>query len=176
MYKNYSELGTQISENKDMYSVMELSSSENKRNIIQNNRLVCVDIYADWCGPCKVISPDYSVLADMYNKNGTCLLVKEKLDLKLTQDVGSIPLFLFYLDGRKVDEVVGGDLNSVEEKLKKYLQYLNNNSSGPIYDTVTGSNQGPQYGRNSIRNYKGDSERSEWQNNNNVNSKPSYWG
>lgn len=34
--------------------------------VVQENKKVIVDFYADWCGPCKNIKPEYQKLADQY--------------------------------------------------------------------------------------------------------------
>lgn len=148
MYKNYSELGSQPDPNRDVYSVLEVQNGQHKSNIINQNRIVIVDVYADWCGPCKQTAPQYASLANTYNKQGQCILVKENLDKKLTR-VEGVPTFQFYMEGRQVDQVVGADLQEVEKKLQNLLQ------SGGSIQQPTMINQpgmtGPNYRKNTIR-------------------------
>ena len=80
MYKSYSELGVKPEQTQDQYSVLEIKSMDERNKLMQSNRILCVDIYADWCGPCKQTAPAYSVLATKYNKPGMCLLVKQNWD------------------------------------------------------------------------------------------------
>lgn len=117
MYKSYQDLGEQPLPNRDQYSVITLANEEHKSNTIGRNRIVVVDIYADWCQPCKQTAAAYSSLANKYNVAGKCMMVKENLDNKLTQNITGIPTFQFFLEGRMVDQVVGADLDEVEKKL-----------------------------------------------------------
>lgn len=156
MYKNYSELGAQNDETQtNHYSVFDVKTQEIKENIIENNRLVCVDIYAKWCGPCTQTEPDYAMVAQTYNKKGMCAIVKEDWANKITPNIESLPTYLFYLDGKQIDNVIGADVSAVEQKIKLYLQQIQNNSSGPMYSNANTENLGgPQFNRNSIRNYR----------------------
>lgn len=145
MYKSYSELGVRPEQNTDQYSVVELKSQEERLQLVRNTKIVCIDIYADWCGPCIQTAPAYSVLATKYNKPNICSLVKlnwNNVSLEERNEINGIPVFLFYLDGEVVNKVVGADLSDVENKLKQLLDTLSPNSD---------TNKGPQPGRNTIR-------------------------
>jgi len=144
MYKNYSELGFEQEKNRDLYDVIDISSKEHKEQLINQNRLLCVDVYADWCGPCKSTSSQYSVLSKQYNNEGDVLLVKEKFDLKLSKNITGLPTYYFILDGKIVDSVIGADLVEVENKLQKHISTIQNTpSSGPS-----------SFNKSSIRNYR----------------------
>lgn len=154
MYKSYSELGAQPEQNVDAYSIPQIITPQHKQQIIQQNRLVCVNIYADWCGPCKQTAPDYSIIAQTYSKPGLCAIVKENWDKKITQ-VGGIPTYQIFLDGQQIDQVVGADIKEVESKITRYLQGINN--GGVMYgsqDQNIQTSMGPNTNRNSIRNYR----------------------
>ena len=140
-YKTYSKLISSNNSNaiqtKNVINVSNVSmcqritNIEDKNNCLMENRIVCVDLYADWCGPCKLIAPEYDKLAQKYNKKGICKLVKENVEDSLTQDfqINGIPAFIFYKDGRLVVDgkrepvsVVGGNLQQVESILNTLLQ------------------------------------------------------
>ena len=127
-YKTYSSLKPE--EKQHIRPCMEIQDMKHRRKIITENYIVCIDLNAEWCGPCKEISPAFAKLAEKYNMTGKCMLVKENIDLKLTTDydVQGVPAFIFYRggqllknqDGKTVD-VVGGDLKTVEEIVEKLL-------------------------------------------------------
>lgn len=145
MYKNYSELGPKPEGNRDQYAVRELQSSDERKQLISSTRVVCIDIYAEWCGPCKQTAPAYSILAGKYEKPEMCSMVKlnwDKISLEEREKITGIPLFLFYVDGQLVDTVIGADLAEVENKVKACLEMV---SSGPNVS------RGPQHTRNTIR-------------------------
>lgn len=114
------------------YVCMQIQDSQHRKNILRDHGLVCLYLYADWCGPCKMIAPEYNQLAQRYNSKG-CLFVKENIDLGLTQEyrANGIPAFIFYVkgklfknsDGTTVD-VVGGDLDKVRNLIDMLLVKL----------------------------------------------------
>jgi thioredoxin 2 len=70
---------------------------------------VIVDLWAPWCGPCRMIAP---VLADLAARHaGRLKVVKVNVDEEPTLgarfDARSIPLLVVLRDGREVDRVVG---------------------------------------------------------------------
>ena len=162
MYKSYSELGNQPEKNRDLYSVLELTTNEQKAQIINSHYIVCVDIYANWCGPCKQTESDYSVLAETYNKEGYCLLVKENFQSNLTENIGGLPTYQFFVNGKFTEQVVGADLPAVENVIKKYISASQNNMiQGP-----------PNFNRNGIRNYKNQGENNDFVNANKYQPQP----
>jgi thiol-disulfide isomerase/thioredoxin len=170
MYASYGDLGNKEQPNRDVMNVLELANVDHKRQLIQNNRVVVVDIYADWCGPCKQTAPDYATIATEYTRPGECAIVKynyDKLDPSERSRIHGIPVFQFFVEGKQVDEVVGADIDAVKVKLRDILQSTNNrqrvmavnsqnnpNNYAPNnYNTQGGDGQnGPNYNRNSIRN------------------------
>jgi thioredoxin 1 len=145
MYKSYHELGNESNQsNQSNYQVVEILSQEHKNDVLLSNQVVCVDIYADWCGPCKQTEPLYANLAEKYTKNGLCAIVKENHEKGLSSEVTGLPTYYFYVNGKKIQEqVVGANIQEVEGVLNKLLNNVENTQ-----------NNIPQYSRNSIRNYR----------------------
>ena len=96
--------------------------------IIGNNKLVLVDIYTTWCGPCKFMKPIFKDLAEVYKGKVTFL----SIDLDESRWLGShpdygtdaIPTFLFIKDKKLVEKKIGGGykddfIKLIEEKLLK---------------------------------------------------------
>jgi len=159
MYASYGDLGNKEQPNRDVMNVLELANIDHKRQLIQNNRVVVVDIYADWCGPCKQTAPDYATIATEYTRPGECAIVKynyDKLDPSEKSRIHGIPVFQFFVEGKQVDEVVGADIDAVKVKLRDILQSTNNrqrvSQNIPNYNTQSDGQNGPNYNRNSIRN------------------------
>ena len=67
--------------------VISISSSQHFKTIVASSTYVIVDFYADWCGPCKVISPVFEQLAAQESKPGRLTFVK--VDVDNQRDVAS---------------------------------------------------------------------------------------
>jgi thioredoxin 1 len=92
---------------------------------VTNSKIpVMIDFYADWCMPCKMMSPVTASIADAYEgKLKVCKVnVDEEPELARQFNVSSIPLFAFIKDGRTVDGFIGAVPQSVvESKIKALL-------------------------------------------------------
>ena len=77
--------------------------------VLNSDIPVFVDFYADWCGPCKMMSPVIDKLAEEYE--GRIKVGKVNVDEcgDLAQKYGSmsIPNMIFFKNGQPVDRVVG---------------------------------------------------------------------
>lgn len=71
---------------------------------------VMIDFYADWCGPCKMMSPIVNQMADKYDGKVKIGKVNVNQNPELAGRFGimSIPSFLFIKDGKVVNSSVGG--------------------------------------------------------------------
>lgn len=76
-------------------------------DVIKNNKMVLIDFWADWCGPCKMVSP---ILEEVSSETGL-LIGKLNIDENSvkTQEysVQSIPTMVLFVDGNPVHTVVG---------------------------------------------------------------------
>ena len=80
----------------------------NFENVIKAQKLVIVDFYADWCGPCKMLSP---VIANMANEFPNINFYKVNVDresvLARKMNIQSIPTVMFYKQGQLVNQFTG---------------------------------------------------------------------
>ena len=85
-------------------------SDSNFQDEVLNSEIpVLVDFYADWCGPCKMMSPVVDELSKEYEgrvKVGK-LNVDENTNVAQQYRVMSIPTILLIKNGEVVDQVVG---------------------------------------------------------------------
>ena len=102
--------------------VFSIKSIEEKKMLIENNKICVFDIYGDWCGPCKIVSPLFVELSKKYNISGVCFLAKENVDLRLSPNIQVVPTFEFYLNGKLSVIITGADVNAVEEKIIELLE------------------------------------------------------
>lgn len=82
------------------------------------DKLVVVDYWATWCGPCKAIAPKYQAFADKYTD---VLFYKVDVDengaVAESQNVNAMPTFILYKNGEKVTEVIGANAAKLEEQI-----------------------------------------------------------
>ena len=82
-------------------------TSETFSKALDDNKVVIVDFWADWCGPCKKVAPILDEIASEYNITIAKVHVDEETDLAQKYDVSTIPTLLVFEDGLPVKRVVG---------------------------------------------------------------------
>lgn len=95
-----------------------------EQQVAQNDKLVMVDFWAPWCGPCKAIAPAVSEIADDYAGKVTVGKVNIDNDGELAQKykVTSIPNIKIFKGGKVVDDIVGlVSKGELEKKIKEHL-------------------------------------------------------
>lgn len=96
-----------VKENDNMAQVI---SSEEFNNLVQNTEgIAVVDFFATWCGPCKMLSPIISEIANEYsNSVKVCTVnVDENQDLVRKYNITSVPTLIFFKKGMPVKSSVG---------------------------------------------------------------------
>ncbi|KAH8249011.1 hypothetical protein KR032_005060 [Drosophila birchii] len=83
-------------------------------------KLVVLDFFATWCGPCKMISPKLSELATQYAESIVVLKVDVDNceDIAMEYNISSMPTFVFIKNGVKVEEFAGANAARVEDVIK----------------------------------------------------------
>jgi len=98
-------------------------TSENFESLKNGNEPLVVDFWATWCGPCRMVGPVISKLAEKYDGKivvGKCD-VEDNEDLASEFGIRNIPTILFFKGGDVVDKVVGAQS---EAKLDEKFQTL----------------------------------------------------
>lgn len=123
-YRKLSTIGITTKETFDVL-VPEIQTAEDKKNMLSAFKICLIDVYADWCGPCKLTAPAFTKMFKNYNLNGVVGLAKENVELGLSRSVQVIPTFQFIVDGNLESIITGADMDSVEQKLVSLIQNLN---------------------------------------------------
>jgi len=92
-------------------------TSENLESLMSGAQPLVVDFWATWCGPCRMIAPVISELAEKYDGKvvvGKCD-VEENDDLAAEFGIRNIPTILFFKNGQIVDKMVGAASKAVLE-------------------------------------------------------------
>ena len=100
-------------------------TSENFESLKNGAQPLVVDFWATWCGPCRMVGPVISELAEEYNGRivvGKCD-VEENEDLAMEFGIRNIPTILFIKGGQVVDKIVGAQAKArIQEKFEALLQ------------------------------------------------------
>lgn len=107
-----------------MSNSVDVTQDTFKSVVVDSDKPVVVDFWAEWCGPCKKLSP---ILDEIAGEMGDKVTVA-KVDVDSERTLGamfqvmSIPTVLIFKDGEKVDEFVG--LKPKSEIMQKIESHL----------------------------------------------------
>ena len=92
-------------------------------DISSQSNLVLVDFWAEWCGPCKQISP---ILEEIANEKENLNILKLKIDenpaTPQKYNVRGIPTLMLFKDGKLIDTKIGSlPKSSLEDWINSYL-------------------------------------------------------
>ncbi len=101
-----------------------LNEENFESEVLNSDKPVLVDFWAEWCGPCKMISPMIDELSE--EVADTVKVGKVEVDkaqaLAAKYGVRSIPCLLFFKDGEVKDQIVGANVS--KDQLKDKLAAL----------------------------------------------------
>jgi thioredoxin 1 len=86
--------------------------------IVQKYKYVIVDVYTDWCGPCKKIAPVFETLSNKYGNNA--YFIKVNADLVPEVNVKSLPTFMVFKNKTFLTSIEGVPPN-LEEWIVKNI-------------------------------------------------------
>jgi thioredoxin 1 len=97
---------------------MKIRGNEFEKEVLASEGKVLVDFYADWCGPCKMLSP---ILEEVEKESGVkvCKInVDEEGALAMQYGVASIPMLVLFEKGKAVRTTLG------YQSKEKVLQFI----------------------------------------------------
>ena len=88
---------------------LKITAANFENEVLNSDKLVLLDFYADWCGPCKMLAPVVHEIAE--ENAGTIKVgkinVDEQMELAMHFQVSSIPMLVVFKDGKAVAKSVG---------------------------------------------------------------------
>lgn len=101
-----------------MVKIIANSSEFNKE--IQGPGLVVVDYFADWCGPCRQITPFVESLSTKYPHVKFLKVNADQSEISQQRGIKSLPTFQFFVKGSQVDEIKGANPSLLEQKVNQW--------------------------------------------------------
>lgn len=98
-------------------SIVNLTRNNFKTEVMQSDKTVLIDFWAEWCGPCRMMSPVIDEVAETLSDVKVCKVnVDEASDLASMFGIESIPTLVVIKNGQTVNKSIG--LISKEQVLK----------------------------------------------------------
>ena len=85
------------------------TSDNFEKEVLNSSIPVLVDFWAEWCGPCKMLTPVIDELANEFNDKISIgkLNVDENSDIASNYGIRSIPCLLFFKNGKVEKQIMG---------------------------------------------------------------------
>lgn len=95
----------------------EFTDATFKTEVLGNDKVTLIDLWAEWCGPCRMMTPVIEELSTEYAGRAVIgkLNVDENPEVPTNYNVRGIPTFLIFKGGELKEKVVGA-------QTKKFLQ------------------------------------------------------
>lgn len=92
--------------------------------VINNDKLVIIDFFAEWCGPCQMLTPVLKALDEKYNDKIEVYKVNvdESQNAAMRYGVTAMPTLVFFKDGEEVERQIGYmDEDELENLIKEFI-------------------------------------------------------
>ncbi len=89
-------------------AVLKVDNSNFEKEVLQSDKTVLVDFFANWCGPCKMLSPIVDEVAEEVSNVKVCKVnIDEARELANKYEIMSIPTLLVFKNGNLVNTSLG---------------------------------------------------------------------
>src|SRR5919202_4642253 len=104
--------------------VREVSDSSFEQDVLQSNAPVLVDFWAEWCAPCRALTPTVEAVAEKYA--GTARVVKLNVDdnpsISQRYGIKGIPTLILFKGGKEEERVVGAtSREAISRMIEKHV-------------------------------------------------------
>jgi thioredoxin 1 len=107
-----------------MSNAVAVTDTSFEQEVLQSDKPVLVDFWAEWCGPCRMIGPIVDELAKEYDGKAkfTKVDVDNNPEISMKFNIRSIPTLLIFKGGKVVDQIIGAVPKShLTKKLNEHV-------------------------------------------------------
>jgi thioredoxin 1 len=107
-----------------MAAHIDTTDADFEKDTKEKDKLVIVDLWAEWCGPCKLIDPILMEIAEEFSES--IKLVRLNIDTNqqtpTKYSVMNIPTLLLFKEGKEIDRLIGAmPKNQLIKRIKKHM-------------------------------------------------------
>ncbi|MCD6452984.1 MAG: thioredoxin [Dehalococcoidales bacterium] len=120
---------TKISKETKVGKIVQITDQNFEEEVLRSDLPTEVDFWAPWCGPCRMVIPIYEKLSEEYEgRFKFCMInVDENQQTATKYQIMSIPMQMFFSNGRKVDEILGAvPEHMIRSKVEDILRKVTN--------------------------------------------------
>ena len=104
--------------------VTAISDSSFEKEVLQSDKPVLVDFWAEWCAPCRMLAPTIDAIAEQFSETVGVVKVNVDDNTSTAQRYGikGIPTLILFSAGKEVERVVGAtSKESISRMIQKHV-------------------------------------------------------
>jgi thioredoxin len=101
-----------------------VTDAEFEQNVLKSDTPVLVDFWAEWCGPCRMLSPSVEAVAEQFDgKAGVYKMnVDENMNVPQQYGIRGIPTLIVFKGGQEQERIVGAvSREAITKVVEKYV-------------------------------------------------------
>lgn len=89
--------------------VHHIENNQINNEVLKNDKLIIIDFFATWCGPCQMIAPVLEEISKTYSDEVEIFKVDidENQEVAMRYSIMSVPTIIFFKDGKEIERHVG---------------------------------------------------------------------
>jgi thioredoxin 1 len=107
-------------------NVRTVSDNSFAKEVLQSEKPVLVDFWAEWCAPCRMLAPTVEAVGEQYAESADVVKLNVDDNPSTAQAYGikGIPTLILFREGKEVERIVGAtSKETISRMIEKYLSF-----------------------------------------------------